>query len=200
MCPISRYFHFQTELIRWVIKFPKVWDRFGQFSISSTWDISIFVVFGPNYDTKTVVIKKKNENVFIAFLSTPSCVLIIEEAYFKSISYFSQYSSINIKIYRNFNQKSYLFCFFSQKCFFQIIPLFKTYEDSLLNSPNWVYRCEILIQKIFILEVLQKLIFGIFTAIFVKKGGWKRDKIGHFGQNTQLKKNGRIQNFSYSLP
>ena len=23
----------------------------------------------------------------------------------------------------------------------------KTYEDSLLNSPNWVYRCEILIQK-----------------------------------------------------
>ena len=79
-------FPFQTVFIRWVIKFPKVWDRFGQFSISITWDISIFVEFGPNYDvtaTQTGVVSKKTENVFIAFLSTPSCVLIIGRSIFQ---------------------------------------------------------------------------------------------------------------------
>ena len=52
-------FPLQTEFIRWVIKFPKVWDRFGQFSISINWDIRIFVEFGPNHDvtaTKTGVV------------------------------------------------------------------------------------------------------------------------------------------------
>ena len=75
----SRYFHFQTELIRWVIKFPKVWDRFGQFSISSTWDISILVEFGPKFD----VTATKTENVFIPFLSTTSCVLFIGRSIFQ---------------------------------------------------------------------------------------------------------------------
>ena len=37
--------------------------------------------------------------------------------------------------------------------------------------------------KILNLAIFKKLIFGIFTAIFV---GLKRDKIGHIGQNTQL--------------
>ena len=50
------------------------------------------------------------------------------------------------------------------------------------------------------LAIFQKLIFGIFTAIFVKNGGEKRDKIGHNGQNNQLQKNRKIQNFSYPLP
>ena len=54
--------------------------------------------------------------------------------------------------------------------------------------------------KTFNLAIFQKLIFGIFTAIFVKNRGEKRDKIGHIGQNTQLQKNGQIQNFSYPLP
>ena len=57
------------------------------------------------------------------------------------------------------------------------MPLFKTYEKSLLNSPNWVYRFKMLIQKFFILEIFQKLIFGIFTAIFVKNGGEKETKL-----------------------
>ena len=63
-------FPLQTEFIRWVIKFPKVWDRFGQFSISSTWDISIFVEFGPNYDvtaTKTGVVSKKPKMFLLRF-------------------------------------------------------------------------------------------------------------------------------------
>ena len=34
-----------------------------------------------------------------------------------------------------------------------------------------------LIQKYFILEIFQKLIFGIFTAIFVKNGGEKETKL-----------------------
>ena len=49
--------------------------------------------------------------------------------------------------------------------------------------------------KIFNLAIFQKLIFGIFTAIFVKSGGEKRDKIGHIGQNTQLQKKDQFKNF-----
>ena len=80
-------FPLQTEFIRWVIKFPKVWDRFGQFPISINWDISIFVEFGPNHDVTAIKnggsCKKKKEIVFIAFFSTPSCVLIIGRSIFQ---------------------------------------------------------------------------------------------------------------------
>ena len=80
------------------------------------------------------------------------------------------------------------------------MPLFKTYEDSLLNSSNWVYRSEISIQKFFIVQIFQKLIFGIFIAIFVKNGGEIETKLDILAKNTQLQKNGTIQNFSYSPP
>ena len=48
--------------------------------------LAFFVESGPNYDvtaTKTGVVSKKNENVFIAFLSTPSRVLIIRRSIFQ---------------------------------------------------------------------------------------------------------------------
>ena len=53
----------------------------------------------------------------------------------------------------------------------------KSYEEILLNSPNRVYRCDKYQYKILNFAIFQKLIFGIFTAIFVKNGGEKETKL-----------------------
>ena len=80
------------------------------------------------------------------------------------------------------------------------MPLFKTYEKSLLNSPNWVYRCKMLIQKIFILEIFQKLIFGIFTAIFVKNGGEKETKLDILAKILNYRKMAKFKIFLILWP
>ena len=119
---------------------------------------------------------------------------------FKYISYFSQYSSINIKIYRNFNQKSYFFCLFSQKCFFQIMPLFQNLRRESPKFTELGLQMRNINTKISSLAIFQKLIFGSFTAIFVKNGGEKETKLDILAKILNYRKMAKLKIFLIHLP
>ena len=69
------------------------------------------------------------------------------------------------------------------------MPLFKTYERGLKFTELGLQMRNIN-TKIFNLAIFQKLIFGIFTAIFVKNRGEKKTKLEILPKILNYRKNG----------
>ena len=72
---------------------------------------------------------------------------------------------------------------------------------SLLNSPNWVFTLQMrnINTKILNLAIFQKLIFGIFTAIFVKNGGEKETKLDILAKILNYRKMAKFKIFLICL-